>query len=385
MGLHGAIPASRGWHRGFWDMRRSSVEDRRHMQCALDLACRTKGAAFPNPAVGAVVVDKHGVAVGNGTTRPWGEHHAEVVALRRAGTRAAGGTLFVTLEPCAHHGRTPPCTQAIIESGISRVVIGARDPNPLVNGRGIRRLRRHGLQVNVGMMRQQAHEIHEDYLWSIRHQSPWVTLKLAMTLDGRIADINGDSRWITGKKARMFAHELRRGHAAVAVGSRTLLADNPHLTVRHVTGKTPARIVFSKTTAIGEGTHFRRDARSYRSIVVSRHGGKKGVTAAGDGVEVWRTGVGGMSESLSVFLGMAYENHLTSILVEGGARLASSFLESGLVNRVCLLYGNKILGRGTEGILYREGLLMDNAVSLDNVRMQVLDDDIMVTGTLDRE
>jgi diaminohydroxyphosphoribosylaminopyrimidine deaminase/5-amino-6-(5-phosphoribosylamino)uracil reductase len=208
-----------------------SVPDTNFMSEAIALAWSVKGKTFPNPAVGAIVVHRSGI-VGTGTTQPWGGAHAERVALNQAGPLARGATLYVTLEPCCHQGRTPPCIDAVIEAGIGRVVVGVGDPNPLVNGKGIARLRTAGIAVDAFLLREEAEAVNEDFFWAITRRRSWITLKLALTLDGRIADSQGFSKWITDSPARAFAHELRRRHAAIAVGRTTLERDDPRLTVR---------------------------------------------------------------------------------------------------------------------------------------------------------
>ena len=192
-----------------------SESDRTFMARAIEIAWNAKGKTFPNPAVGAVVVSEN-TTVGMSATQPCGGPHAERVALARAGGRARGATLYVTLEPCCHQGKTPPCTDAVIAAGIRRVVAAVVDPNPLVNKKGLARLRSAGIQVATGLLREEAALVNEDFFWAITKHQAWITLKLACTLDGRIADEQGESKWITGTQARRFAHELRRRHAAIA-------------------------------------------------------------------------------------------------------------------------------------------------------------------------
>lgn len=364
-----------------------SSTDRRYMAHALSLAQAAKGKTFPNPAVGAVVVAK-GKIVGKGATQRCGEPHAEKVALEKAGKLARGATLYVTLEPCCHYGRTPPCTDAIIAAGIKRVVAAARDPNPLVNGKGLARLRARGITVETGLMREEAIALNEDFFWAVTEKSAqrraWITLKLACTLDGRIADEHGHSRWITGSKAREFGHELRRRHAAVAVGRATLEHDDPRLTVRHVKGFLPARIVFTSHQKIPRQSFFCKHAKKARSIVVvSGRGKRKIVRDPRAGLEYWYTGEKESRAHLTVFTEMAFENDLTSILVEGGQKLASSFLECGLVNRMYLFYGNKILGKGKDSLLFSRGLPIGRCISLKKKEILLFADAIGITGIPD--
>jgi diaminohydroxyphosphoribosylaminopyrimidine deaminase/5-amino-6-(5-phosphoribosylamino)uracil reductase len=364
-------------------MKFSPPKDHEFMSQAIALAWAAKGKTFPNPAVGTVIVSR-GKVVGTGATQACGGLHAEKVALERAGKQAAGATLYVTLEPCCHYGRTPPCTDAIIAAKIKRVVAASADPNPLVNGKGFAKLRAAGITVETGLLKDEAEAVNEDFLWAIRKKRTWITLKLACTLDGRIADEQGNSRWITGIEAREAGHELRRTHAGVAVGRTTLERDDPRLTVRHVKGFSPARIVFTTNEKISKTTFFFRHAKEARSIVVvSGKDRKKIVRDSRSGLEYWYTGEKNARAHLRVFAEMAFENDITSVLVEGGQKLASSFLESGLVNRVYLFYGNKILGEGTEALRFSRGLPLNKCISLKNRKTLLSGDTFGITGIPD--
>ena len=356
-----------------------SDSDTRFMQKALDAAQAAKGYTFPNPAVGAVVV-KSGRMVGIGATDRCGGPHAEIVALNDAALRSRGATLYVTLEPCNHHGRTPPCTNAIIDAGITSVVAAVRDPNPLVAGKGLRALSRAGIAVRCGLLKNEATRLNEDFFYAIVHKRAFVTLKLALTLDGRIADHSGHSKWITSASSRTLVHQLRRSHAAIAIGKQTLLADDPMLTVRHLSGPSPARIVFASDAVIPKHSYFATHAGDVRSIIVAAGAPFEIKEKLSNGMECWHPAGDSMREQLASFLRMAYQEGLTSILVEGGAKLASSFLENGLVNRIYLFYGNKILGSGLSGLQFNTGLTISNAISLKKIEHCVVDEDRVVTG-----
>ncbi|MBD3421759.1 MAG: bifunctional diaminohydroxyphosphoribosylaminopyrimidine deaminase/5-amino-6-(5-phosphoribosylamino)uracil reductase RibD [Chitinivibrionales bacterium] len=358
--------------------------DASSMKKALELAEGVKGLTSPNPAVGAVIVNNGSVA-GTGATSPAGGPHAEIHALKMAGSTARGATLYVTLEPCCHHGRTPPCTNAIIAAGVTRVVVAQSDPNPRVKGKGIARLRRKGIRVDIGLMRKQAHFLNEDYCWSIVRQQPWITLKLAMTLDGRIADVQGMSKWISSVAARKRVQQLRRNHAAVMVGRRTLLRDNSRLTVRSKTIARPVRIVVGTQTALGVDSHFALNASHLRSIVVVSGGrGARSLTKE-SGVEFWYTGEKHFPDSMQRFFKRAYEEGITSILVEGGGRLASLLCEHGFVNRVCFFYGNRILGGGMPGLAFAKARPLANARKLHQIAFEHFGDTWMVTGLVQRK
>jgi diaminohydroxyphosphoribosylaminopyrimidine deaminase/5-amino-6-(5-phosphoribosylamino)uracil reductase len=357
-----------------------SNSDREFMSQAIALAWSVKGKTFPNPAVGALVVRKLNI-VGSGTTQAWGGPHAERVALRQAGALSRGATLYVTLEPCCHYGRTPPCVDAVIEAGIRRVVVAVGDQNPLVNGRGLARLRAARIRVDSFLQREEAEAVNEDFFWAITRRRAWITLKLACTLDGRIADEEGASKWITETQARVFARELRRRHAAIAVGRTTLDRDNPQLTVRMGQGFTPARCIFTSNKNIPATAWFTRHAGAAKSIVVVHDRTARRIEINGDTrLEYWYTGQFRKSAHLETFTEMAFENNLTSVFVEGGQRLASSFLEAGLVNRVYLLFGNKIIGRGLDGLRFSKGLAINNCIHLENIQMFLLDNAFGVTG-----
>lgn len=350
------------------------------MRRALGLARSVKGSTFPNPAVGAVVV-RGGSVVGEGATKPAGGDHAEVIALARAGNRAVGATLYVTLEPCSHFGRTPPCCRAVADAGVAEVVVAMKDPNPAVNGRGMRYLRRRRIRVGEGLLRDEAAALNEDYAWSVVTGRAWVTLKLATTLDGRIADKAKRSQWITSAGSRAVVHDLRRRHAAVVIGSGTLVQDDPRLTVRHVAGGSPARIVFARDPVVGRGSRLCRSAKAVRTVFVCP-GGKPGAVSKADGhVEIWHTGSLRTPANLKLFLEMAHREGLTSLLVEGGQKLASSFLAHRLVNRICWFFGNALLGGGLEAVaLGPKALSLRKAIRLEGMEVEEVAGDVMVSG-----
>ena len=318
------------------------------MQAAVALARAGIGATFPNPSVGAVVV-REGRIIGRGRTGPAGTAHAEVRALARAGAGARGATLYVTLEPCAHHGRTPPCTEAIHAAGIARVVVGIVDPSPRVRGRGIRWLRRRGIEVTVGVGRRACRAAHEFYLHHETTGRPFVTLKTAQTLDGCIATAGGESRWITSAPARRHAHGLRARHQAILVGAGTVLADDPRLSVRHVRGEDPIPVVLD--------THL-RSARRRRAVF---RPGTFVFHGAGADAQIVRRLRRWGCVPLSVATGRAGVDpaavlealgrmSVRSLLVEGGARVAGSFLAADLVDRLVVYRAPKVVGRGSPGI-----------------------------------
>jgi diaminohydroxyphosphoribosylaminopyrimidine deaminase / 5-amino-6-(5-phosphoribosylamino)uracil reductase len=320
-------------------------DDRAYMRRALDLARRGWGQTAPNPMVGAVVV-RDGTVVGEGFHSRYGEEHAEVMALRAAGDRARGATLYVTLEPCAHYGKTPPCTDAVLASGVARVVIAALDPNPEAAG-GAERLRARGIQVDVGIEEEAARELNAAFFHAYASTRPWIVLKLATSLDGAIADATRTrgtgGNWLTGIESRREVHRMRGGADAIAVGVGTVLADDPMLTVRDAPQPrvAPRRIVFDSELRTPVGAALVRSARVTPTTIVARHADharRSALEAQGVHVDV--------HESLRDALVALLESGVRSLLVEGGARFAGSLLEQKLVDRIVIFQAPVVLGAG---------------------------------------
>ena len=318
------------------------------MRAALALARRGLGTVWPNPAVGCVIA-AGGRVVGRGWTQPGGRPHAETEALARAGERARGGTAYVSLEPCAHWGKTPPCAEALVAAGIGRVVAALEDPDPRVAGRGLRRLAEAGVAVDSGLCGEEAAEINAGFLCRVRLGRPLVTLKLATTLDGRIATANGESRWITGPQARERAHLLRAAHDAVLVGTGTVLADDPQLTCRlpGLGARSPVRIVLDARLRIPSDAQVVAAARQIPTWLLTLPGADPARRARliDDGVaviEVPPDPAGGLD--LAAALRALGGRGLTWLLVEGGARLAASLLRAGLVDRLAWFHAPLLLG-----------------------------------------
>lgn len=311
--------------------------DRRFMLRALDLAEHGVGRVHPNPLVGAVLV-RRGEVVGEGWHAAFGEPHAEVVALRAAGKRADGATLYVTLEPCSHHGKTPPCTDAILRAGVRRVVAAITDPNPQVDGDGLERLREAGVTVEVGLESRAARALNAPFLQLHREARALVTLKLAASLDGRIAGANGDARWISSEPSRADVHRLRSRVDAVLVGRGTAERDDPALTVRHVVGRNPARIVVDTSGRAPASLGLFRDG-SARTIHATCAG------ASSPGGEHWELprGDDGRVDLASLFARCAREGML-HVLVEGGAEIATSLIHHRLVDAVRLYTAPLVIG-----------------------------------------
>ena len=363
------------------------------MRQALRLAARGRETVRPNPMVGAVVV-VDGTVVGSGYHRRAGGPHAEIAALRQARARSRGATLYTTLEPCCHtEKRTPPCVPAILETGVRRVVVAMRDPNPQVAGRGIRQLRRAGVVVDVGCLGTDAAELNEVYLHWIDTGRPFVVLKAAMTLDGKIATATGESQWITGTKARAHVHQLRSRVAVIAVGVETVLKDDPQLTVRVSGGKRsaigirqPARLVFDSRLRIPFGARVFQGIEQAPTIIATTNlaSPRKVERLRKMGVQVLVLPRKGTRVSLDKCLQALGSMGLSSLLVEGGAELNASFLREGLVNRVHLYVAPILLGgQETKGLLAgRSARRLAEATPLSNLQFQSLGEDVLITGDL---
>jgi len=317
------------------------------MQTALKLAERGRGRTAPNPMVGAVIV-KNGRIVGQGFHKKAGTAHAEIVALADAGRAARGATLYVTLEPCSHHGRTGPCALAVVEAGIAQVFYAIKDPNPLVNGRGAGMLRKGGVKTHCGLLRAEASRLNEVYLKYITTGRPFVTLKLAQSLDGRIAAVGGDSDWISSAVSRTMVHRMRAESDAVVVGAGTVTADNPELTVRMVKGKNPYRIIVSAHPDFKKSLKLFRNNDDARTIVATSKKSAEKVKAKN--LTVWTVKNSHGRIDLDDFIEKAGRFGIRSMLVEGGGKLATSFLKAGLVDKLMVFTAPLIIGKGIDGV-----------------------------------
>jgi diaminohydroxyphosphoribosylaminopyrimidine deaminase/5-amino-6-(5-phosphoribosylamino)uracil reductase len=324
------------------------TDDLLHMRAALALARRGLGNAWPNPAVGCVLV-KDGRVIGRGWTQPGGRPHAETEALRRAGAAARGATAYVTLEPCSHHGRTPPCCEALAGAGIARVVMAMRDPDPRVNGRGLAMLRGAGIAVEEGLLEAEARALNAGFFRRIQAGMPVVTLKLASTLDGRIATATGESRWITGEAARREVHALRARHDAILVGSGTVLADDPDLTCR-IPGmeRVPMlRVVADARLRTPPTARLVQGAQLAPVLIITAPGHPPAaqapfIAAGADIVTVPAHAAGGLD--LPSLLRALGRRGVTRVLAEGGAGLAAALLRQGLVDRLVWFHAPAVMG-----------------------------------------
>lgn len=324
----------------------TAANDLRHMGHALALARRGLGRVWPNPAVGCVIVTA-GRVVGRGWTQPGGRPHAETLALAQAGPLARGATVYVTLEPCAHHGKTPPCAEALVAAGIGRVVTAIEDPDPRVSGRGIALLRAAGVAVTDGVLAAEARALQRGFLARIASGRPMVTLKLATSIDGRIATAAGESRWITAARARARVHAMRAAHDAVLVGAGTARADDPALTVRDFgAAHQPVRIVAARSLNLDPGGTLGRTAREVPVWLVHGDTAPAAACKAWEAVGARLVKVAASEQGLdpAAMLAALGEAGLTRILCEGGGRLSAALLAAGLVDEIVVFTAGLALG-----------------------------------------
>ena len=361
--------------------------DRFYMKRALKLALRGAGGASPNPMVGAVIV-KDGRVAGEGWHERAGGPHAEVNAIGAAGSEARGATLYVTLEPCNHYGKTPPCTRAVIGAGISRVVAGMGDPNPHVAGGGADELRRAGIEVRIGVIKRECRLLNQPFLKFASTGLPHVTLKAAATLDGSIASSTGDSKWISNERSRAFVHRMRSALDGIVAWIGTVLADDPLLTARPLRsgagGRQPARIILDCGLQIPLDCALVRTAKeSPLWIACSEAAPKdKEEQLSRAGALVLRAPVSEGKIDLRALLEELGRRQITSLLVEGGSRVLGSFLESGLADAFCFFYAPRILGdaRGVRMAEGRAKLAIADAVPVFEVTTRRFGQDILVSG-----
>lgn len=325
------------------ERRAGDAADRRFMDMALALAERGLGNVWPNPAVGCVLV-KAGRVVGRGWTQPGGRPHAEIEAIARAGPEARASTAYVTLEPCAHHGRTPPCADALVAAGITRAVVAAIDPDPRVDGRGLARLQAAGIAVEVGCREAQARRLNDGFFRRQRERRPSVSLKLAVSADGKIATATGDSQWITGAEARAEGHRLRLRHDAILVGSGTALADDPLLTCRlpGLERRSPVRVVLDRRLRLPPESRLVRSATKWPLWLFTA--ASAGPEWAETGVELFPVAAGDDGAGLEQVLATLAAQGVNRVLVEGGAGIATAFLRARLVDRLYLFDAPVLLG-----------------------------------------
>ncbi len=361
--------------------------DRKWMGRALELAKKKGRYVSPNPRVGAVLV-KSGRMVGEGGHQKFGGPHAEIIALKKAGARAMGSTLYVTLEPCSHFGKTPPCTDALIRSGVKKVVAAMRDPFPLVKGEGFKKLRKAGIQVKYGVLEEEARSLNEPFLFSIKNRRPRVWLKAAVSLDGKIATVSGKSKWITGDKARRWVHEMRSKADAILVGSGTARMDDPSLTVRSPgydrEDGWPMRVLLDGRFRISPKAKIFQGKP--RTVVFTSMEAPQAAQRILEkkGILVFRVPKRGKMLSLKAVLRVLHSLDVRTLMVEGGGQVHASFLAEGLADKVYLFLSPKIFGGDAPSWVGGKGVENPNLASnLKHVRMEKVGEDILLTGRME--
>lgn len=356
------------------------MTDQDYMRRAIVLAERGRGWTSPNPLVGAVIV-KDGRIIGEGYHEKYGELHAERNAIASLTESAEGATIYVTLEPCCHYGKTPPCTEAIIENKIARVVIGSRDPNPKVSGKGAAMLREAGIVVEEDFLREECDRLNPIFFHYITTKTPYVILKYAMTADGKIATKTGASKWITGEKSRELVQQMRHNYRGIMVGIGTVLADDPMLNVRFEGGRSPVRIICDSSLRIPEDCAIAKSAHKYDTIVAcaSAEPGKKGRLEA-LGMQVLELPGADGTVDLKALMGVLGERKIDSILLEGGGMLNDSMLRLGLVHEVKAFVAPKLFGgAGAKTPVEGNGVeLPDQAVRLSLEKVTTVGEDLLI-------
>jgi diaminohydroxyphosphoribosylaminopyrimidine deaminase / 5-amino-6-(5-phosphoribosylamino)uracil reductase len=358
--------------------------DERFMQRALALARKGEGSVSPNPLVGAVIV-RDGRIIAEGFHRRCGGNHAEIDAISHATEAITGATFYITLEPCSHHGRTPPCVETLIAHRPGRVVVGAVDPNPLVSGKGIEALKQSGIETEVGVLEGACREINRVFFKYIRTGLPYVTLKFAQTLDGRIAAASGHSRWISSPPSLRFAHRLRAVHDAILVGAGTVLTDDPELTCRLVRGRDPLRIVVDSRLRLSPEAILFSDGKRTLAAATRHAPAEKRRLLEKKGIEVMEIGEDPSGRiDLRELLSLLGKREISSLLVEGGASVATSFLKGNLADRLIVILAPKIVGVGIDAIGDLGIRRMDDALVFSFQRIIRRGADIILDARINR-
>lgn len=352
--------------------------DRKFMKRAITLARKGVGKTSPNPAVGCVIV-KDGIIVGEGWHKRAGGHHAEVHALEAAGSAAQGADVYVTLEPCNHTGKTPPCTEALIKAGVARIVVGMRDPNPVAGG-GLARLEQAGIRIEASGMVKECQALNQPFIKQVTTGMPFVTFKCAMTLDGNIATVTGESRWISCEASRRHVHRMRACHDAIMVGVDTIIADNPQLTVRHVQGKNPIRVIVDTRLRTPESVEVLGGRLARKTIIATTEADPeihRRYTRQGATILVCEEFDGRVS--MNDLLAKLGAMGIQSILLEGGSRLAGDMVRNRLIDEFVIFIAPKILGSDGFAPFALNGITsMDKSYRLSFGHIAHVGDDLII-------
>ncbi len=359
----------------------SSASDTFYINKTLELAKKGIGNVNPNPLVGAIVVKNNSI-IGTGYHECFGKEHAEINALNATGEKARGATLYVNLEPCCHYGKTPPCTDAIIKAGIKRVVIGMVDPNPLVNQQGIKALQERGIDVTFNVEKEKCEALNRVFIKYIKTKLPFVTLKIAQSIDGRIATETGHSQWITSELARKEAHRLRAENDAVIVGIKTVITDDPQLTVRLVKGNNPVRIVLDSYLKIPLSSRILNDSFVHQTIIATTSNDENKTDIIRQrGAHVWQLEKNENGKvSIAALISKIGHARLSAVMVEGGSQINTSFLKAKMLDRIVFAIAPKILGSGINAIGDLGVRSVDESHTLNNIEIKQLGTDFLIYG-----
>lgn len=355
--------------------------DRYFMKLAIRRAEKSRGKCSPNPFVGAVIV-KDGKTIAEGSTMPYGFDHAEVVALKEAGANARGATMYVSLEPCCHHGKTPPCTDAIIAAGIKRVVVGILDPNPLVAGKGVATLKDAGIEVMHGFFEKEIREQLEYYLCFISKRRPFVIWKMALSLDGKYAASDGSAKWISNPASRRSVHKLRSEVEVVLAGIKSVAKDNAMLNARvHRNAKQPLRLVLDPCLEIDPASAIVKSAKAFPAMIM-HHGGSEDKAALLRDLGLRVKLIPGKRDELNLEVVMRelWNMKLYSVLLETGNRLSEAFWQAKLVDKCMIYYGNQILGGDKSCLKGYDRKTIDRALQLRDIRLRKLQNNALISG-----
>ncbi len=358
--------------------------DHFYMKRALALAAQATGRTSPNPLVGCVITSADQV-IGEGYHRQAGTPHAEIHALTEAGQRAKGATVYVTLEPCSHFGRTPPCADALLKAGVNRVVVAMTDPNPLVAGKGIKRLLENGIKVETGLLSQEAARLNEVYIKAITTGLPFVVYKAASTLDGKTATTSGDSRWISNSQSREIVHQFRNNYDVIMIGSGTVQADNPALNCRLAGGRDPVRLIVDGKLSISDNAQVLTSSNSAPCIIATTAAAAESKLAGLrnlPGVEVWQYATD-RYVPLQMLMRDVLKRNWTGVLLEGGSRLAGNMIKAGLVDKIEFFIAPKLIGgNGPSPLAGLDISRMSEALQLKNIEVDLKTGDIHISAYL---
>ena len=360
------------------------MNDEYYMKLAIELARKGRGYVSPNPMVGAVIV-KNGQIIGKGYHKSFGGHHAEINAIKNAGSGIKGSTLYVTLEPCCHEGKTPPCVNSIIENKIARVVIGAVDSNPLVSCQGINYMKESGIEVKTGVLENECRFLNEVFFHYMETGMPFITIKYAQTLDGRIATATGKSQWISSGSSLKFAHRLRAEHDAILVGRHTVEQDDPELTVRLVRGRNPLRIIVDSQLKISNKSKIFKNISCAPTLIATLKKAsdpkfKRFVSYGAEMISVKADKNGNVD--LKKLFKILSTRTISSVLIEGGAQIITSVLKNNLANRLVTVIAPKIIGKGIEAVGDLNIRNLESAKKLSIQKILKSGDDIIVDSRL---